>query len=188
MKKVSDNIIKKIKTTQFIFNNFFFLNRAVYAIMWKSILGPDRPRMIIWRTCIACWTPKTTNTKHSAYVHVILIAVEPQHVSHERGPVVRIRTFPVLFTHTNIILQNIREFPNVGLTNFLHETITFLRTTFVQLLGNSRPLWKQMVRYHLHVSPEGFSIRKKVPAVHILTLYFHKGHLIINISSNVGLS
>jgi len=99
MKTVSDKIIKKIKTTQFVFSDFFFLNRAVYAIMWKNILWTDRPQMVIWRTCIACWTPKTTDTTHSTYVHAIVIAVEPQHVAHERAPVLRLLIFPVLFTH-----------------------------------------------------------------------------------------
>ena len=36
-----------------IFNNFVFGNRAVYEIMWKSELGPDRPQMAKWRMCIA---------------------------------------------------------------------------------------------------------------------------------------
>jgi hypothetical protein len=27
----------------------FFLNRAVYKIMWKNILEPGRPQMAIWR-------------------------------------------------------------------------------------------------------------------------------------------
>ena len=42
-------------------------NRAVYEIMWKNIVEPDRSQMTIWRTRIACWVPKATNT-HSEYV------------------------------------------------------------------------------------------------------------------------
>ena len=33
-------------------------NRAVYEIMWKNMVGPDRPQMTIWRMRIACWIAK----------------------------------------------------------------------------------------------------------------------------------
>jgi hypothetical protein len=89
IKNVSDKIIKKVKTRNLYSVTFF--NRAVYALMWKSILGPDRPQMAIWRMRIACWT-------HD-YKHDTLTAVEVQQMSHERAPVLHIRTFPVLFTH-----------------------------------------------------------------------------------------
>ena len=46
-------------------------NRAVYEIMWKSIVEQGRPQTTIRRTRIACWVTKATNT-HSEYV--ILIA------------------------------------------------------------------------------------------------------------------
>jgi len=46
-------------------------NRAVYEIMWKNIVQPDRLQMTIWRMRIACWIPKATDT-HLEYV--ILIA------------------------------------------------------------------------------------------------------------------
>jgi len=29
--------------------------------MWKYIVEPGRPQMIIWRMRIACWVPKTKN-------------------------------------------------------------------------------------------------------------------------------
>jgi len=45
-----------------MFNNFFFLIRAAYKIIWKNIVEPGRPQMTIWRTRIACWIPKATNT------------------------------------------------------------------------------------------------------------------------------
>ena len=49
----------------------FSENRAIYEIMWKNIVKPGRPQMIIQRMWIACWITKVTDT-HSA--HVILIA------------------------------------------------------------------------------------------------------------------
>jgi hypothetical protein len=65
--------VKKIKT------HFTFSNcsppppeiRAVYKMMWKNIVHPDRPQMTAWRLRFACWMTKAINT-HLEYV--ILIA------------------------------------------------------------------------------------------------------------------
>jgi len=64
----------------------FFYNRSIYLIMWKNIIEPDRPEMIIWRMRIACWTPNATN-KHSEYV--IFIAFPLQQWFNERALVLR---------------------------------------------------------------------------------------------------
>ena len=40
--------------------------------MWKNIVEPDRPQMIIWRMRIACRVPKGTNTQ-SEYVVLIVL-------------------------------------------------------------------------------------------------------------------
>jgi len=54
---------KKVKT-QILRSITFFLveNRAVYEIRWKNIVEPDRSQTTIWRTRIASWITKTTNT------------------------------------------------------------------------------------------------------------------------------
>ena len=39
-------VVGKIKT-HFIFNNFFSGSRAVYEIMWKSMVGSDRQHTIV---------------------------------------------------------------------------------------------------------------------------------------------
>jgi len=64
----------------FTVNIFFLETRAVYEIMWESMVETDRPQMTIWRMRLACWVPKATNT-HSQYV--ILIAFPPQKWLHE---------------------------------------------------------------------------------------------------------
>ena len=67
MKNVSDNSCrenKKHQNTHFIFNDFFFENRAVYEIMVKNAVEADRPQMTIWRSRIACWIPKATDTQN----------------------------------------------------------------------------------------------------------------------------
>ena len=43
MRNVPDKCIKN-QNTHFMFDNFFFLNRAVYK-MSKNMLEPDRPQM-----------------------------------------------------------------------------------------------------------------------------------------------
>jgi len=42
---------------------FSFENRAVYDIMWKNIVQPDRPQMTIQRMRVACYTTKATKTQ-----------------------------------------------------------------------------------------------------------------------------
>jgi hypothetical protein len=56
--KVIQKVTKHVLHSATIFNE----NRAVYEIMWKNIVQPDRPQMTIWRMRIACWIPKATNT------------------------------------------------------------------------------------------------------------------------------
>jgi len=62
MRNVSGKINRK--------KNLFPENRALYEIMWKNIVEPDRPPMKIWRKRLACWIPKAKNT-HSEYVMLI---------------------------------------------------------------------------------------------------------------------
>jgi hypothetical protein len=40
---------------------FFPENLAVYEILWKNIVQPERPQMTIWDMRIECWVPKATN-------------------------------------------------------------------------------------------------------------------------------
>ena len=58
-----------------MFNNIFFLNRAVYEIMWKNIIEPDKPQKTLWGTCIACWILEATN-KLSEYVILIVFPLQ----------------------------------------------------------------------------------------------------------------
>jgi hypothetical protein len=74
MRNVSDKICWENKNTRLTFSYFFSPeNRAVYEIMYKTIVKPGRPQITIWRMPIACWIPMATNT-HSEYV--ILIDVQ----------------------------------------------------------------------------------------------------------------
>jgi hypothetical protein len=55
-------VVEKMKTQILCQKMCFFLNRALYEIMWKNTVELGRPQMIIWQMHIACWIPKSTNT------------------------------------------------------------------------------------------------------------------------------
>jgi hypothetical protein len=59
--------VEKIKT-HFVSSIYIAKNRAVYEIMWKNIVNPDRPNdNVIRRMRFSCRITKATNT-HSEYV------------------------------------------------------------------------------------------------------------------------
>jgi len=69
MRNVSDKRCRKNRNTHSMFNNFPE-SRAVYEIMWKYIVEPDRSQMAIRRTYFASWITRATET-HSEYVMLI---------------------------------------------------------------------------------------------------------------------
>jgi hypothetical protein len=81
MINISEKLKEKIKT-HILCSIGFFLNSAVYEIMWKNILEQDRPKMTIWRMCIACWIFKVTKS-HLEYVTLIDFPLQQQ--LHEHG-------------------------------------------------------------------------------------------------------
>jgi hypothetical protein len=63
MKNVSENGCRENQNTHFMSSNFFpHENLALYEMMWKNIVDPDRSQMRI-----ACWITKATDS-HSEYV------------------------------------------------------------------------------------------------------------------------
>ena len=68
--------VEKIKTRILWSITFYSENRAVYEILFETMVGADRLQMTVWRMLFACRIPRATNT-HSEYV--ILIAFPPQH-------------------------------------------------------------------------------------------------------------
>jgi len=72
MRNVSAKSVEKNRTTPFMFNKFFLEYRAVYEIMWKNNVEQERPQMTKWRTRIACWITKATNT-HTRIMYYLFI-------------------------------------------------------------------------------------------------------------------
>ena len=67
MKNISDESCRENRNTHFWSSRTFcFKNRAVYEILWKNTVEPNRLQMTIWSIHIACWILNTQN--------VILIA------------------------------------------------------------------------------------------------------------------
>jgi len=52
MRNVSDKSCRENQNTYFVFSNFFPEKGAVYEIIWKNIIEPDRPQMTIWRCAL----------------------------------------------------------------------------------------------------------------------------------------
>ena len=67
-------------------HNLFPENHAVYEVMCKNSVEPDRPQMTVWRMRCARWISKTTNT-HLEYV--ILIVFLRQKILYKRASVLR---------------------------------------------------------------------------------------------------
>ena len=85
--------------THFLCSLFFSDNRAVYGIMWKSMVQPDGAQITTWSMCTEYWIRKNTNT-HSEYE--ILIAFPQQQWSHERAPMFHYTSIACLVSIMNI--------------------------------------------------------------------------------------
>ena len=60
-KCLRQKLYRKSKHTFYV-KQLFPKYRAVYEIMWKNMLEPERLQMTIWRMRIACWVLKATDT------------------------------------------------------------------------------------------------------------------------------
>jgi hypothetical protein len=90
-------VVENIKT-HFMLNYIFSPeNRAVYVIMWKATVDPDRRRMAIWRMRIACWMTKATDTLSICNTHCFSTATM---IARKRLNFTFMRTLPVLFART----------------------------------------------------------------------------------------
>jgi len=65
---------------------FFPPEIVPFDIMWKNIVEPDRPQIVIWCTRTACWIPDATNTQSD---HMIRTAFPLQQSLHEHASTLR---------------------------------------------------------------------------------------------------
>ena len=81
----------------------------------KNILELDRPQITIWRMCIACWIPKSTNT---LLEYVILIAFPQQQWLHERASVLRYVYITCLILNSRLKISSNYVAPEVVYHNY----------------------------------------------------------------------
>ena len=75
-------VVEKIKTCILCSITYFFPeNRAVYKIMWKNIVEPDRQRMKIRLMRLACSIPKAINMNSEYYTQFSLQNWLPERAS-----------------------------------------------------------------------------------------------------------
>ena len=67
--------IKFVEKNNFMISNFFSENRAVYEIMSKKVVEPERPQMTMWGMGVACWISNATRARSHTDKYVILIAL-----------------------------------------------------------------------------------------------------------------
>ena len=72
MRNVSEKSYIENRNTHLMFKNCFSENGAMYKIIWKNVVQPDRTQITTWRKRFRCWITKATHT-HSKCV--ILIAL-----------------------------------------------------------------------------------------------------------------
>ena len=95
MRTISNKCCRENQNTYFMFGKFFFSeNHAVYGIMWKNMVEPDRPQMTIWHMLNAFWITKATNTYSEC---VICIAFPLQKWLHEHASMLRYTKIACLF-------------------------------------------------------------------------------------------
>ena len=104
MRNVSDKTCRENQNTHFIFSNSPPLphNCAVYEIMGKNFVEPERPLMTVRCMHSPCWITKATNT-YSEQACVMLIAFPRQQWLHKHASMLRI-SFIVCLVSTYVLL------------------------------------------------------------------------------------
>jgi hypothetical protein len=62
MRNISSKVVEKIKTTHFVFNNFFSRKWHFLCGNVEKFVEQDRPEKATWLMRIACWIPKATHS------------------------------------------------------------------------------------------------------------------------------
>ena len=56
-----ESVVEKIKTNIW-YSVTSFEDRALYEIMWRNMVEPEKSEMTVWGMRISRWIPKATNT------------------------------------------------------------------------------------------------------------------------------
>ena len=132
--KFQINVAKKKTKHTFHVQTSFSENRAIYRIIWKTTVEPDRPQMTIWRMHIAWWISKATHTIRICNIYSLSTAtmVARTRVSVE----LHVHCLPCLEICATIFEAN--NTPNVAY-NFLHF---LLKISFCHVCIQTDASWK----------------------------------------------
>jgi hypothetical protein len=122
MRNFSDKFVEKIKTHILCAIIFFFENRAVYEIMWKNAVKPDRPQMIIRRMCIACSiinAPETLRASNNFYVSTAKMVARTR-----LNVTLSLQSLPCSTCSIRFYMEEIRVFKKNACKKFFHSSIT----------------------------------------------------------------
>ena len=114
MKNVSRKSCTENQNTYLTFNNFFPENRAVYGVMWKNTVEPDRPQMAIQYGACALRAGWLQTHTHSEYV--TLIAFPRQQWLCERASMLRYTYITGLVGYWGTLIEYTDNVPSSGKT------------------------------------------------------------------------
>jgi hypothetical protein len=117
-------VVDKIKTYIF-FQKLYFESRTFYEITWKKYrtAGQATEGNITWRTCIACWMPKVTNTLIMRNTYCFSTAKR----LHECASLLR---YTYLACHVQLYLQHFSVGTNYRVLVRLHSPINIYYHTY----------------------------------------------------------
>jgi hypothetical protein len=72
MRNVSDKICRESQNPHFMLHNFFD-NHAVYEVMWKTTVEPNRLQIAMWSMRIASRMPEAANTCTDFATNIVFI-------------------------------------------------------------------------------------------------------------------
>jgi hypothetical protein len=90
------DLVEKIKTRVLFPITLFSEDRAVYEIMSKNVVEPERPQITIWR-CFACWISKAIH----AQAHTLGLALTPTRTRAHSSTHTHSEKYIILLFHGN---------------------------------------------------------------------------------------
>jgi hypothetical protein len=126
----------------------YFFNSAVYDIMWKMFLEPDRPQMTVRRTCIAFWIPKATSTHTFTICNTYCSSTASFVARTHLNVMLYIHTSPVLFPLSSVYILLYKTYGHTHGYNYTCNYTILIYSSFCALnfmLPTSRPNFFEVV-------------------------------------------
>jgi hypothetical protein len=111
IRNISDKFCRENHNTFYVQQRFLPERCAVYEIMWKNVVQPDRPQMTMWLMRVACRTINATHTHTRARTHAHTHGICNTYFSstvtdnRRRLTITFKRTVPVLLSNSPFIVS-----------------------------------------------------------------------------------